>query len=1328
MLKKIGLMVLVMMFIFSLVSCSLKVKLSKQKEIVFYHFDTENQELYNKIANTFNEENKDVVIKVSAIDYNKYMDTLQNKEKKGKLNADIFMMRFGKDYDNLISEKKLLQLKKLDSDIYKIDDNVLRASMQDYKLFAMPMTINTYHIFYNKDIFEKVGLNEPNSIVDLIINSQKLSEKGYAPLGFLQNGTSDKMQVRFFDGIFLNTNGNSNLLLDDKLKLKDVIKKENLEQTLLYLNQLLNSPFINTNEQTQNEKTVINNFINGKFVMAVGESSEFKNIEKYNKNFRFGMFNIPGGLSESKVLAEPDIMLCISRKTKYKKEAKRFLEFLMLKENAEILFNNTEFIPTNELAIVKNKRNEIFNNSKKYGCIAPIFDNFLNEKKYVYENKVKEIFKQQNIDIQKFIEEWQKEIWFCLYPSNAKEYIFMRKFSYKVITFLIMVCSVFIINGNDNITYADWKTYNVTVKVVIDNADEYKDIDHKLDQAFVWINNVQYLYKTDKIPTTTQGKVDFFSLKNNEEKSFRFYIYDYQTKIFNVRPYSNSDYHYSLDYIEYIDNTDGVVFAPGTKYEINVKNTFKLSDNETNGKVVLHYSYHPDIKPIEKTPPNIICTKQVDYLSDGELNKDTTNNGKNDYRMYLDFLTEKEQDTNKADIIFIADISGSMAGDFSGFKDILKETFKGLIENPDNRISLITFSTEAQIVASQSNDIDSLNYIVDGLVANGNTCYYKALCCAYEELEKINANKEPDRESIVVFFSDGIPDLSVDNALCGYGVFSASSYGYDMASKLRGVSRFFSIYKGNDCEGSTTLQNLTQYVKVQNPNERIMVHAKNPAEIRYAMNEFFARLGNGLSNVAITDELSDYIKVDKKPQFKATSLTDGKISTLVLNKDYEIEDKGSDLVFKLLIPTTPNTKYTFSYNARPSDFAFDERYKDVEYSDIGDANTDYKNNKTSSGQKGFLAQNSTKISFDYGKGEKGEKTYPNPVIQVMKPGEIKIPLLFQKCLEGKTIEEDMFSFSLYDANGNLLETKKNRTNGDIEFNSVTADKPGNYSYFVKENIPSNKTPYTYDKSKMDFSISVVRAEDDLRAIVNYPQVKTFMNKYTPQAAFVTFNASKILKKGTLTNNQFKFNLTEPNGNLISSTYNNSAGKIIFPPIEFIKAGKYNYKIFEVVPLPANPNMIYDTSIINVSVDVVDKGGYLYANVNYPSDTTFVNEYKYKAIDAGIEAEVVLTGMQLSTGLFNFEMEDQDTNQKYKACNFSDGKITFNCRFTTVGEHNFIVRQIIPDKPMKNLIYDEEPIHLNVKIIDKGNGVIEPVIKTGGKDRFYNAYKVLGEIW
>lgn len=115
-----------------------------------------------------------------------------------------------------------------------------------------------------------------------------------------------------------------------------------------------------------------------------------------------------------------------------------------------------------------------------------------------------------------------------------------------------------------------------------------------------------------------------------------------------------------------------------------------------------------------------------------------------------------------------------------------------------------------------------------------------------------------------------------------------------------------------------------------------------------------------------------------------------------------------------------------------------------------------------------------------------------------------------KLIQGRDLAADEFTFKLSDADGNEVSTATNEENGAVTFDTITYDKPGDYSYTITEVAPEDTDPnadgvqnngVTYDESVYNVTVQVTdNQEGNLTAKVSYDTedgtAPLFINTYT----------------------------------------------------------------------------------------------------------------------------------------------------------------------------------------------------------------------------------------
>lgn len=355
----------------------------------------------------------------------------------------------------------------------------------------------------------------------------------------------------------------------------------------------------------------------------------------------------------------------------------------------------------------------------------------------------------------------------------------------------------------------------------------------------------------------------------------------------------------------------------------------------------------------------------------------------------------------------------------------------------------------------------------------------------------------------------------------------------------------------------------------------------------------------------------------------------------------------------------------------------------------------------------------------------------------------KAILHVKKALHGRDMKSDEFSFTLKDAQGNVIETitapaatmKNQVAEANLSFKELTFTEEGTYHYTIQE-VVGNKGGITYDSKKIAVVITVV---DDnrghLNATVTYDgaaKVPQFDNYYETKAAKAQLEANKTLNGRAIKNGEFTFTLTATNDEargVLPETEEavNNGTKVVFSELTFAKEGIYTFEIGEEVGEEEN-GVVYDTAKHTATVVVTDNGnGQLVANVSYDDakeSITFINDYSSEGISTTIAGTKELVGRDLTTGEFAFNLRAKSDNAKatltengqvvdsFTVRNAADKSFTFpSISFTEAGTYEYEVSEVKENKG--GVTYDNSVYTVNVVVKDDTNGhlVIDSDSKT-----------------
>lgn len=169
---------------------------------------------------------------------------------------------------------------------------------------------------------------------------------------------------------------------------------------------------------------------------------------------------------------------------------------------------------------------------------------------------------------------------------------------------------------------------------------------------------------------------------------------------------------------------------------------------------------------------SVVITSEHSSFEDNEpgawqVTKSGEWTGRGEATVTFDVDTTLKTSTRYTDVIFVLDISGSMSGNkLDRVKSDSIDLINTLLSNTNNRAALITFDTTSTIISGLTNDVESLTNQINELTTTGSTNYYQALVNVDSILQ--NYTKEDDREMVVLFLTDGYPNVGTPNQISQY--------------------------------------------------------------------------------------------------------------------------------------------------------------------------------------------------------------------------------------------------------------------------------------------------------------------------------------------------------------------------------------------------------------------------------------------------------------------------------------------------------------------------------------------------------------------------------
>lgn len=325
----------------------------------------------------------------------------------------------------------------------------------------------------------------------------------------------------------------------------------------------------------------------------------------------------------------------------------------------------------------------------------------------------------------------------------------------------------------------------------------------------------------------------------------------------------------------------------------------------------------------------------------------------------------------------------------------------------------------------------------------------------------------------------------------------------------------------------------------------------------------------------------------------------------------------------------------------------------------------------------------------------------------------------KKLLEGRNLKEGEFEFELTGTDDQVRQTKTNAQDGSVTFDTIEYTKVGTYHYTITEK-DTKLGGVKYDTKVIKATVTVTDdGQGRLVTKVSYEKDdQTFKNTYSAAKTNAQLSVKKALTGRALKDGEFEFELKGQDDKVTQSKKNAQDGSVTFDTIEYTKTGTYHYTITEKnIRLGG---VTYDKKVIKATVTVTDNGqGQLVAQVAYEqNDQTFTNQYQAAPTDAQLSANKQLSGRDLKTGEFSFELKNDKDEVLETVTNDKDGKITFKkLTYTAVGTYQYTITE--KDTKLGGVKYDTKVIKATVTVTDNGAGKLVATVSYDTKDRVFN---------
>lgn len=615
----------------------------------------------------------------------------------------------------------------------------------------------------------------------------------------------------------------------------------------------------------------------------------------------------------------------------------------------------------------------------------------------------------------------------------------------------------------------------------------------------------------------------------------------------------------------------------------------------------------------------------------------------NTVKVTVDANSIMDLNNNSKDVILVIDDSELMEDKLDVVKSNLKDITSFLLDNEDNRISLITFDSSSEVISNFTKSKADILSEIDSITSKGNTNYYAALNSVLDVLN--NYEKSDNTDLIVAFLTTGHPNIDNPNQVGIYNFLKAKypyikingvqfDFGDTIISELSSITDK-QIIASNDTLYNALLESIIEPKKYQEFKIEDYIDSSNftvtSSDINVSMGTFT------LNNQKITWDLGNFltggnatmtVNLTLKPNLVNTEglyiTNTNEVITSKINDLETVKESDKTLVLKNYHKVSYVTNAPTGCNVSNI-----EDTNHLIYSNVTKANNLTCNGYIFKGWK--LDEDTIKIN---------DNVFKITNKDVTLKGEWSKSVI-SKDMDGEVYQTaNLYSKIASEAiNGNEVVTYTGESN----------DGGDETVYYYTGNVLKNNVVFG------DYCFQIVRTTDTggVKMIYNGPTLNGkcgSRDQISPKIKEknTVYPITSTLSYGT----SFKFNANnlsyELDGNIInsawnSSTYNNLIGKFVIDDDKLIYIEGYNNSesarvtIYEDGTYPfwiAKTGYSYNDSLAYV--------GYMYNQV-YNTSTRYMTSLNDMILTSIIDDEYYYADSYTYDGNYHLDNEEQLTN-------------------------------------------------------------------------------------
>jgi raffinose/stachyose/melibiose transport system substrate-binding protein len=302
----------------------------------FFHWKGEEKDTWDQVIAMFEDENPGIKVSMEILPEDQYYTTLQARVMAGD-GLDVFMVNPGSRFANFVKADAFYDLSGQPW-LSELGEAYLNAGQWEGKQYIIPLSKSFVGLFYNRGLFNELGLSVPKTWDDFLACSQTIKDAGHEVIA---TGGADAFTatwpwianlVQYTDNLQVYPN-----LVSGEYKLTD----ELFVQTLSPLKELYDRGFWMKDFTGTKYDTSITLFATEQAAMLNNGTWAIGAIRDTNPNLDFSIMVIPNPDANHVAGVQPAQAPCVFSKTKNVDASLKFMEFIFSAPIMEIYGNST---------------------------------------------------------------------------------------------------------------------------------------------------------------------------------------------------------------------------------------------------------------------------------------------------------------------------------------------------------------------------------------------------------------------------------------------------------------------------------------------------------------------------------------------------------------------------------------------------------------------------------------------------------------------------------------------------------------------------------------------------------------------------------------------------------------------------------------------------------------------------------------------------------------------------------------------------------------------------------------------------------------------------